>query len=84
MVYMVTQDSGLNSTGPGQNRMRHATDATAYLPYSLAISPETDSFPREVAPQDHIVTVTGTVLGASYRTAVQGNYSDTVTLTINP
>lgn len=83
-VYMITENSGLYSTGPGMNRMRHATDTTKYLPYSLAISPETGSFPREVAPQDHFVTVTGTVLGANYRTALQGNYADTVTLTIVP
>jgi len=84
MVYMITQDSGLNSTGPGMNRMRHATDTTAYLPYSLVISPDSNSFPRETPPQDHTVTVTGTVLGADYLTALAGNYADTVTLTINP
>jgi spore coat protein U-like protein len=84
MVYMVTHDSGLYETGPGMNRMRHTTDPTAYLPYSLVISPDTDSFPREVAPQDHFVTVTGTVLATSYQTALQGNYADTVTLTIVP
>ena len=84
VVYMITQDSGLNSTGPGGNRMRHATDLTAYLPYSLVLTPDAVTFPRETPPQDHTVTVTGTVLGTDYQTATQGNYSDTVTLTINP
>lgn len=84
VVYMITQDSGLNSTGPGGNRMRHSTNPTAYLTYSLAIVPDTGSFPKETPPQDHTVTVTGTVLGADYQTALPGNYSDTVTLTINP
>lgn len=84
VVYAITQDSGLNSTGPGQNRMRHVTDPTAYLPYSLAFTPDAVTFPRETPPQDHVVTITGTVLGTAYQTAVQGNYSDTVTLAINP
>lgn len=84
VIYSITQDSGLYSTGPGWNRMRHATDPSAYLPYSLVIAPDTGSFPRETPPKNHTVTVTGTVLGTSYQTALAGNYADTVTLTINP
>lgn len=84
VAYLTTQDSGLYSTGPGGNRMRHSTDTTAYLPYSLVLSPDTGSFPKETPPQDHTVTVTGKVLGANYQTALAGNYTDTVTLTVNP
>lgn len=84
VVYGITQDSGLYSTGPGGNRMRHATNLSTYLPYTLTITPDTDTFPRETPPQNHTVTVTGKVLGADYQTVLAGNYSDTVTLTINP
>lgn len=84
VVYLITQDSGLNSTGPGGNRMKHATDPTAYLPYSLALTPDAVTFPKETPPQDHTVTVTGTVLGADYQTVLPGSYSDTVTLSIIP
>ena len=84
IAYAVSQDSGLYSAGPGRNRMGHATNPTAYLPYTLVISPDSGSFPRETPPLDHTVTVTGTVLGSDYQTALAGNYTDTVTLTINP
>jgi spore coat protein U-like protein len=84
VVYLITQNSGLYNTGPGMNRMRHATTPTAYLPYSLALTPASGSFPRETPPQDHTVTVTGTVRGMDYQAALAGNYADTVTLTINP
>lgn len=84
VTYLITQNSGLYNTGPGSNRMRHATDTTAYLPYSLTLSPDSASFPRETPPQDHTVTVTGTVRGTDFQTALLGNYADTVTLTINP
>lgn len=84
VVYNITQNSGLNSTGPGGNRLKHATNPTAYLPYSLSLVPDAPSFPRETPPQDHTVTVTGTLLGADYQTALAGNYTDTVTIDIVP
>ena len=79
--FAMTQDSGLYDTGPGQNRMRHVSSGTEFIPYTLAISPSSGTVPRnQVFP----VTVTGTVLGANYQNARVGNYSDTVVLTINP
>lgn len=83
VVYAITQNNGLNA-GPGGNRLRHVTDATAYIPYSLVFTPDAVTFPRETPPQNHVVTITGTILGTDYQTAAQGDYSDTVTLTINP
>ena len=64
--------------------MRHATNPTAYLPYTVSLAPASGSFPRETPPQDHTVTVNGTVRGTDYQTALAGSYADTVTLTINP
>ena len=84
VVYLVSEDYGLHETGPGGNRMRHATNPAAYLPYALSLSPQTGSFPREVAPVDHTITITGLIRGVDYVSAVNGNYADTVTLTINP
>ena len=80
-TYSVSDDDGLHESGPGLPRMQHTATPTAFLPYLLTLSPSTGSAPKNV---DQILTVTGTILGTDYRSAIAGNYSDTVTISIQP
>jgi len=80
-TFLITDDDGLQETAPDRNRMRHGSLPAAYLPYGMTLSPTTATVPKN-APQ--ILTVTGTVLGADYRNAAWGNYTDTVVISINP
>lgn len=80
-TFFISDDDGLHETVPNGNRMQHETVAGAYLPYNLALSPVTDTVPKNSA---QTLTITGTLPGASYQTALAGNYSDTVTITIAP
>ncbi|HEX6828864.1 MAG TPA: hypothetical protein VF104_07785 [Burkholderiales bacterium] len=80
-TFAITQDGGRYETGPGQNRMRHASVTTEFIPYTLAISPQNGTVARN---QSFPVTVTGNILGSNYQSAQAGAYSDTVILTINP
>ena len=80
-TYSVSDDDGLHESGPGLPRMQHTTTPTTFLPYLLTLSPTTGSAPKNV---DQILTVTGTILGTDYQSAIAGNYSDTVTISIQP
>ncbi len=79
-VYSVTSDDGLYETGPGASRMRHVTDTSSYLPYTLN-TPIAGSVPRNT---DTMLTVTGTIRVADFQNARAGNYTDTVVLSIAP
>lgn len=80
-TYLITDDDGLYESGLGAPQMRHASTFTAFLPYAFSYAPATATIPRNVNTP---ITLTGTVTGASYQTALVGSYADTVTLTINP
>ncbi|AMV72846.1 hypothetical protein JCM30471_34830 [Desulfuromonas carbonis] len=80
-TFLISDDDGLYELGPNGNRMRHATALTAFLPYSLSLSPATGSVAKNTT---QTLTVTGTILGTDYQTAIAGSYSDQVTLTITP
>lgn len=80
-TFLISDDDGLYALGPNGNRMRHATTLTAFLPYNLSLSPMTGSVAKNSA---QTLTVTGTILGTGYSTAIAGSYSDQVTLTITP
>ncbi len=80
--YTITDDDGLYETGANQNRMRHATDNTEFIPYSFSYSPATGT---GNGPQNPItLDISGTVAGADYTNALVGPYSDEVTMTISP
>jgi len=55
---------------------------TDLIPYSLALTP--DALPNAGPGSPRTLTISGQVLAANYTGATAGNYSDTVTLTINP
>lgn len=80
-AFSISDDGGLHRAGPGNRRMRHGTATTEFLPYSLTLSPASGTLPKNVGSN---LTVTGTVLGTSYRGALAGDYSDTVVLSILP
>lgn len=81
ITFSITDDSGLYETGPNAPRMRNTTYTTQYLPYTLTLNPTSGSVPKTV---DQTLTVTGTVKGVDYQNALTGNYSDTVTISIDP
>jgi spore coat protein U-like protein len=62
--------------------MRHATDVTEFIPYSLSLSPTTGTGSGPATPIT--LTIDGSILNADYVNALAGNYSDTVVLTITP
>lgn len=79
-TYSISSDDGLYAAGPGQPRMRHATDPTRYLPYALNI-PQSASVPKNTT---QTLSIEGTLTPADYADAVAGAYADTVVLTIEP
>jgi len=80
-AFTITNDDGLYETGPGAYRMRHATVLTEYLPYALSLNPVSGTVPKGA---NRNVTITGTVTGTNYQSAMVGNYADTVILSLNP
>lgn len=80
-TFTVSANDGGNASGPGLRRMRHASIATEFLPYSLTISPALGTV-NKGTPMT--VTMTASVLAADYQPAAAGNYSDTVTVTVSP
>lgn len=82
-TFAFTSNDGLYETGPGANRMRNATVTTEYLPYTLALSPQSGIIPS-VVNQPQTLSITGTVTSTNYRSAYVGNYRDTVVISLNP
>ncbi|PLX99185.1 MAG: hypothetical protein C0623_10110 [Desulfuromonas sp.] len=80
-TYLITDDDGLYETGVDGNRMQHATIPGNFLPYAVTYTPATATIPKNI---NQSLTITGTLLGADYATAISGVYNDTVTLTIAP
>lgn len=80
-AFLMSDDDGLHETGPNANRMRHATNPVAFLPYSISLSPQSGNAAKNV---NQTLTVSGTVLGSDYQTALLGSYADTVTILIQP
>ena len=78
--YILTHDSGLWDTGPGANRMKHAT-LNQYLPYTLTLSPSSGSVAKNVT---QTVNVGGSISPADFQDATMGAYADTVVVTLNP
>lgn len=80
--YTITDDDGLNESGPGARQMQSMTLGTPeYIAYDLTYNPATGTGNGPGNPIT--LTLNGTV-GATYTANSPDNYSDTVTLTINP
>ncbi len=80
-TFSITDDDGLYETGPDQNRMRHTTISSEYLPYSLTLDPTSGTVPKNT---NQTLTITGTVRGVDYQDATAGSYLDTVIISIDP
>jgi hypothetical protein len=52
------------------------------IPYSLTLTPDGSTNQGPASPRT--LSISGTVLAADYTGKSSGNYSDTVTLTLNP
>lgn len=80
--YSLTDDDGLYDTGVNANRMRHAIDATEFIPYTLTYTPTSGTGTGKTTPTT--MTIDGTIANAAYVNALAGDYADTVVVTINP
>jgi spore coat protein U-like protein len=80
-TFAITENGGLYSAGPGTNRMRHATVLSEYLPYRLALEPDSGTVPKNAR---QTLTITGTLRGADYSGSSAGSYADTVVVDILP
>lgn len=84
VTFYIGHDAGLYGAGPNSLQMKHASQ-DLYLAYDLSLNPNSGTLPTfffSTGWQD--LTITGSIKGADYATAVSGNYSDTVILTITP
>ncbi|HET7401490.1 MAG TPA: spore coat protein U domain-containing protein [Usitatibacter sp.] len=79
-VYAISRDNGQHSGGTGGLRLRHLTNPTAFLPYSLNV-PLSGTAPKGI---NRIVAINGTITPANFGNAIAGFYSDVVTLDITP
>lgn len=79
--FSLSHDDGLYETGPGVLRMQHEALPGAYLPYSLSLSPERGTVPKNDAVT---LSITGRVKGTDYQDAAMGGYADTVVITLLP
>ncbi|MBW2255155.1 MAG: spore coat protein U domain-containing protein [Deltaproteobacteria bacterium] len=80
-VFAISRDDGLHPGGPNLPRMQHDTDGTQYLPYELDLDPTSGVVPKMVW---QTLSITGTVRGPDYTTAMAGPYTDLVVLSILP
>lgn len=78
----LTDDDGLYETGANANRMRHATDLTAFIPYTFTYS--ASSLLGDGPGTPRTLTIDGAIANANYINALAGDYSDTVVVSINP
>jgi spore coat protein U-like protein len=80
-VLALSLGTGTYPTGAGVRRMRHETDATEFLAYSLSISPSSATIPKNTGLN---FTVNGSILASQFQNALAGNYLDTVRITVAP
>lgn len=66
--------TGANDTGPGAYRLRHVTQSSQYMAYSITAtnSPGTK------------LTLNGQLVAANYQNAWAGNYTDTLNVLVLP
>lgn len=78
--YTLSDDDGVNESGVGAQRMKHATLAE-YIPYTFAY---TASGTGTGKGTPITLDIASTVVNADFVNASAGAYADTVTLTITP
>lgn len=80
-VFYAVSATGLYDLG-ATHRMRHATQASEFIPYTLSVFSAPPPPAARGAPV--AVTVRGSVFSNDYQGAYFGTYSDIVTVTITP
>jgi spore coat protein U-like protein len=45
-TFFMSDDDGLNETGPNANRMKHSTIGTEYIPYAFTLNPTSGTVPK--------------------------------------
>lgn len=80
-TYLLSIDDGLHSLAVGSPRMQHTTDLTAFMPYSLTLTPSSGSIPKKAVAT---LRVDASLPAASYAVAPVGIFNDTVTITLLP
>ena len=80
-TFLITDNDGQNSTGPGTRRMQHTTLAGNFIPYNMVYNPAAGTIPKNANTP---VTVDVSILGTDYQSVPAGPYSDTVILSIAP
>jgi len=80
-TFLISDDDGLHETGPNDNRMQNTTNPTAFLPYTLTLSP---SFGNANKNSEQTLDITGKIFGADYQTSIPGVYTDLVILSLQP
>lgn len=79
-AYSLSDDDGVNESGIGAQRMKHATLAE-YIPYTFAY---TTSGTGTGKGTPITLDIASTVVNSNFVNASAGAYADTVTLTITP
>lgn len=80
-TFLISDDDGLHETGLNGNRMQHTTNPTAFLSYSMTLSPLSGNVDKN---KEQTVDITGKILGADYQAAIAGAYTDLVILSLLP
>lgn len=78
--WSLSHGAGLHGANPSALRMRHATAASEFLPYSLTYPPSGSTAKNAF----QTVTVTATVAAADAKNVLPGIYTDQVTLSLLP
>src|SRR5438034_1451769 len=72
VAWSVSSDGGLYKSAANAPRLRHASNPSRYMRYSLDL-PASGSSPRNT---DLTMTVTGTLSAAEFQNALAGDYTD--------
>lgn len=75
-TYVMSDNGGLDNY-----KMTHASDLTQKIPYTLTINSASGTVPKGV---DQNLTIDVSIQNTDYQTALVGNYSDTIILTLLP
>ena len=73
--------AGSYDSAPNARRMRHATTLTEFLPYTLRLTPASDTTDKNGTLA---FTVDGAILASQFQNVMAGNYTDTVTISVSP
>lgn len=81
--WSLSLNDGVNPSGTGARRLRHATLPTELMPYTLTATPTSGSWLLFWAGRQATINISGTIMPADYLPVAAGDYSDTVTLTLS-